>query len=245
METMLEFRGVSKTYNGTTAVDVLDLSIRAGEVAVLLGPSGCGKTTILRMVAGLVSPSAGAISVDSLLLSTQTVRDVRRKLGYVIQDGGLFPHLRAVDNVTLMARHDGWNRKAIDERLAELVDMTQFPQDGLDRYPNELSGGQCQRLSLMRALFLKPSILLLDEPLGALDPLIRAGLQRDLKEVFGRTGATVLLVTHDLVEAGRFADRVFMMQSGRIVQHGPFVEILEKPANEFVRQFVNSQVVSP
>jgi len=242
---MLEFRGVSKTYDGTTAVDVLDLTIRAGEVAVLLGPSGCGKTTILRMVAGLVAPSTGHITVDSLLLSRQTIREVRRKLGYVIQDGGLFPHLRAVDNVTLMARHDGWAQKAIDDRLAELVEMTQFPQDGLDRFPNELSGGQCQRLSLMRALFLKPSILLLDEPLGALDPLIRAGLQRDLKDVFARTGATVLLVTHDLVEASRFADRVFVMQSGRIVQHGPFVDILEKPANDFVSDFVNSQVVTP
>ena len=242
---MLEFRGVSKTYNGTTAVAPLDLEIAAGEVAVLLGPSGCGKTTILRMVAGLVSPTTGEITVDSLRLGPRTVRDVRRKLGYVIQEGGLFPHLTAVGNVTLMARHEGWTRGRIDERLAELVDMTQFPQDGLDRYPNELSGGQRQRLSLMRALFLKPSILLLDEPLGALDPLIRAGLQRDLKEVFARTGATVLLVTHDLVEASRFADRVFVMQSGRIVQHGPFVDILEKPANEFVREFVNSQVVAP
>ncbi|MEX0678861.1 MAG: ATP-binding cassette domain-containing protein [Pirellulales bacterium] len=242
---MLEFRGVSKTYNGTSAVDVLDLIIAAGEVAVLLGPSGCGKTTILRMVAGLVPPTTGQITVDSLLLSAQTVRDVRRKLGYVIQEGGLFPHLRAVENVTLMARHEGWTRKAIDERLVELVDMTQFPRDALDRYPNELSGGQRQRLSLMRALFLKPSILLLDEPLGALDPLIRAGLQRDLKEVFARTCATVLLVTHDLVEAGRFADRVFVMQSGRIVQQGPFADLLDKPGNDFVREFVTSQVVAP
>lgn len=241
---MLEFRGVSKTYNGTTAVERLDLSISAGDVVVLLGPSGCGKTTILRMVAGLVSPTGGEIIVDALPLTTRTVRDVRRKLGYVIQEGGLFPHLTALANVTLMARHDGWTRKAIDERLAELVDMTQFPRQGLRRYPNELSGGQRQRLSLMRALFLKPSILLLDEPLGALDPLIRAGLQRDLKEVFARTRATVLLVTHDLVEASRFADHVFVMQSGRIVQQGPFADILASPANEFVREFVTSQVVA-
>lgn len=242
---MLEFRGVSKTYNGTTAVAPLDLEIAAGEVAVLLGPSGCGKTTILRMVAGLVFPTTGEITVDSLPLGPRTLRDVRRKIGYVIQEGGLFPHLTAVGNVTLMARHEGWTRGQIDERLAELVDMTQFPQDGLDRYPNELSGGQRQRLSLMRALFLKPSILLLDEPLGALDPLIRAGLQRDLTQVFARTGATVLLVTHDLVEASRFADRVFVMQSGRIVQQGPFADILKKPDNEFVREFVTSQVVEP
>jgi len=144
-----------------------------------------------------------------------------------------------------MPRHDGWPRKKVDERLTKLVQMTQFPTNGLDRYPNELSGGQRQRLSLMRALFLDPRILLLDEPLGALDPLIRAGLQRDLNDVFSRTAATVLLVTHDLVEAGRFADRVCVMNAGRIVQQGPFSEILENPGDEFVREFVSSQVVTP
>ena len=133
----------------------------------------------------------------------------------------------------------------LETRLAELVEMTQFPRSGLSRYPNELSGGQRQRLSLMRALFLNPRLLLLDEPLGALDPLIRIGLQRDLSAVFARTGATVLLVTHDLVEASRFADRVCVMNAGRIVQQGPFAEIIEKPRDEFVREFVNSQVVAP
>jgi osmoprotectant transport system ATP-binding protein len=177
---MLELRGVSKSYNGTPAVEPLDLAIARGEVAVLLGPSGCGKTTILRMVAGLVAPTTGEITVDSLPLNLRTVRDVRRKLGYVIQEGGLFPHLTAIANVTLMARHDGWPRQAIGRRLAELVEMTDFPGDALARYPSELSGGQRQRLSLIRALFLKPSIVLLDEPLGALVPLIRAALQRDL-----------------------------------------------------------------
>src|SRR5580704_16019313 len=242
---MLEFRGVSKSFDGTIVVHPFDLSIEPGEVVVLLGPSGCGKTTILRMVAGLVAPTAGQITVDSIPLTNQTVSAVRRRLGYVIQEGGLFPHLTAVDNVTLMPRHDGWPRKKVDERLTQLVQMTQFPTNGLDRYPNELSGGQRQRLSLMRALFLDPRILLLDEPLGALDPLIRAGLQRDLNDVFSRTAATVLLVTHDLVEAGRFADRVCVMNAGRIVQQGPFSEILENPGDEFVREFVSSQVVTP
>jgi osmoprotectant transport system ATP-binding protein len=242
---MLEFRGVSKSFDGTIVVHPFDLSIEPGEVVVLLGPSGCGKTTILRMVAGLVAPTTGQITVDSIPLTNQTVSAVRRKLGYVIQEGGLFPHLTAVENVTLMPRHDGWPRKQVDEKLTQLVQMTQFPTSGLDRYPNELSGGQRQRLSLMRALFLGPRILLLDEPLGALDPLIRAGLQRDLNDVFSRTAATVLLVTHDLVEAGRFADRVCVMNAGRIVQQGPFSEILENPGDEFVREFVSSQVVTP
>ncbi len=242
---MLEMRGVTKAFNGITVVQPLDLVIEAGEVVVLLGPSGCGKTTILRMVAGLVTPSSGEITVDSLPLDARNVAQVRRRLGYVIQEGGLFPHLNAMDNVTLAARHEGWPRPRMNDRLAELVEMTQFPQEGLRRYPNELSGGQRQRLSLMRALFLSPRVLLLDEPLGALDPLIRAGLQRDLKRVFARTGATVLLVTHDLVEAGRFADRVCVMNAGRIAQQGAFAEILETPADDFVREFVGSQMVAP
>jgi osmoprotectant transport system ATP-binding protein len=241
---MLEFRGVSKSFGGATVIPPLDLRIERGEVVVLLGPSGCGKTTILRMVAGLDSPTSGQIIVDSIPLTNQSMRSVRRKLGYMVQEGGLFPHLTAVENVTLMPRHEGWSRKKISDRLAELMQMTQFPEGGLSRYPNELSGGQRQRLSLMRALFLNPQVLLLDEPLGALDPLIRAGLQRDLKDVFARTGATVVLVTHDLVEAGRFADRVCVIHEGRIVQQGPFAEILERPSDDFVREFVNSQVVT-
>ena len=240
---MLRFSGVSKTYGNITVVPPFDLTVESGEVVVLLGPSGCGKTTILRLVAGLVKPTQGRIVVDDLLLTEQTLPDVRRRLGYVIQEGGLFPHLTAAANVTLMSRHERWSRDRRDRRLAELAEMTRFPPDALTRYPIELSGGQRQRVSLMRALFLSPQLLLLDEPLGALDPMIRAGLQRDLKVVFERTGATVLLVTHDLVEASWFADRVCVLENGRIVQQGSFVSIVNEPANGFVREFVNAQVV--
>lgn len=241
---MLELRDVTKQYGGKTVVEPLTLSVPAGQVLVLLGPSGCGKTTILRMIAGLTTPTAGEISVDGLPLSAASLGQVRRKLGYVIQDGGLFPHLDARANVTMMARHEGWSRQQIAERLRTLCEMTAFPADALDRFPTELSGGQRQRVGLMRALFLEPRLLLLDEPLGALDPLIRAGLQRDLKSAFSRSNATVLLVTHDLVEASWFADDVCVLDNGRVVQRGAFAEIVERPATPFVSEFVNAQVVA-
>jgi osmoprotectant transport system ATP-binding protein len=239
---MLQLQGVFKNYGDKEVVAPLDLAVRTGEVMVLLGPSGCGKTTILRMIAGLVKPTGGQVLIDDLALGEKTLPQIRRRLGYVIQEGGLFPHLTAAANITLMARHVGWPGERSRERLAELVEMTQFPSDALARYPVELSGGQRQRVSLMRALFLGPHLLLLDEALGALDPMIRAGLQRDLKAVFQKSGATVVLVTHDLVEASWFANRICMLQAGRIVQQGSFTDIMERPADPFVREFVTSQV---
>ncbi|CAN5211690.1 ATP-binding cassette domain-containing protein [soil metagenome] len=239
---VLQFREVSKNYGSRQVVAPLDLTVSTGEVMVLLGPSGCGKTTILRMIAGLVKPDQGQVIVNDVVLSGPTLPAIRKQLGYVIQEGGLFPHLTAAANITLMARHEGWQLDRSKSRLAELVEMTQFPTDALNRYPGELSGGQRQRVSLMRALFLGPHLLLLDEALGALDPSIRAGLQRDLKTIFQRTKATVLLVTHDLVEASWFANRICVLQDGRIVQQGTFADIVERPATAFVREFVNAQV---
>jgi osmoprotectant transport system ATP-binding protein len=166
---------------------------------------------------------------------------IRRTLGYVIQDGGLFPHLTARGNITLMARFLGWDRARLDRRVNELAELTRFPVDGLDRYPHQLSGGQRQRVGLMRALALDPAALLLDEPLGALDPLVRAELQDDLRAVFRQLGKTVVLVTHDLGEASFFADRIVLLREGVIVQEGPPSDLWRKPANEFVTRFVQAQ----
>ena len=168
------------------------LSIPDAMVTALIGPSGCGKSTLLRLILGLILPTSGSVFVGGKPVDASTAQELRRQSGYVIQDGGLFPHLTAEENVTLMARHLGW---AVD--LGKLAELVRLPVDVLRRYPGELSGGQKQRVGLMRALALSPQLLLLDEPLGALDPLVRSSLQQDLKGIFQSFGQTVVLVTHE------------------------------------------------
>ena len=238
---MLELTGVLKTFDGRIAVQVDRLTAARGETLVLLGASGSGKSTLLRLLVGLLSADRGTIRLDGGEVTPASARELRRRMGYVIQDGGLFPHLTARGNVTLMARHLGWEAERAEARLAELVELTRFPADGLDRHPIRLSGGQRQRVSLMRALMLDPDVLLLDEPLGALDPLIRSDLQEDLRRIFRTLGKTVVLVTHDLEEARYFADRVVLLHEGRVVQEGGFEDLVERPAEEFVRRFVRAQ----
>jgi osmoprotectant transport system ATP-binding protein len=238
---MIELKGVSKVYGGQQVVPKLDLTIEPGRTTVLIGPSGCGKSTLLRLMIGLVRPDTGAIRIEGQELTPATAREVRRGLGYVTQDGGLFPHLSARDNIVLMARYLGRERRWIDDRLANLTELTRFPAEGLDRFPAQLSGGQRQRASLMRALMLDPPIILLDEPMGALDPMVRADLQADLRAIFRAVEKTVVMVTHDLGEAGWFGDEILLMRDGRIVQRGTIRALLDEPAEPFVTQFVNAQ----
>ena len=218
-----------------------DLEIASGQVTALIGPSGCGKSTILRMIVGLIHPDAGEVKIDGQTMSEASSQDLRRKLGYVIQDGGLFPHLTARQNVGLMASHLGQSQADIDRKIDELAALTRFPSDGLDRYPLELSGGQRQRVGLMRALALAPTTLLLDEPLGALDPLVRASLQTDLKEIFGRLKQTVVLVTHDMAEAAYLADTIVLLREGQVVQKGTLEDFQKRPAEPYVSEFLNAQ----
>jgi osmoprotectant transport system ATP-binding protein len=238
---MIELQSVSKSYGGTLVLHKLDLTIDSGRTTALIGPSGCGKSTLLRVIIGLVQPDAGSVRIADKELTPDSVLEMRHGLGYVIQDGGLFPHLSARDNVILMARYLGWERNRISSRLAELADLTRFPQDGLDRFPAQLSGGQRQRVSLMRALMLDPAVILLDEPLGALDPMVRAELQEDLRGIFRSLKKTVVMVTHDLAEAGWFGDEIILMRDGRIVQRGALRALLETPTEPFVTQFVTAQ----
>jgi osmoprotectant transport system ATP-binding protein len=238
---MVELQGASKRFGDTVALSPTDLAFRPGETTVLIGPSGCGKSTVLRLLVGLLEPDDGAVRFDGAPLTPATLRAARLRMGYVIQDGGLFPHLTARQNATLMAAHQGWASERIEARVQELRALTDLDDGMLDRHPGQLSGGQRQRVSLMRALMLDPAVLLLDEPLGALDPLIRADLQRDLREVFRSLGKTVVMVTHDLAEAAFFADEIVLLRDGAIIQRGGFADLAESPANEFVTRFVNAQ----
>ena len=241
MSALVQLLGVSKSFADAPAVHAIDLSIERGKTTVLIGPSGCGKSTLLRLIIGLLQPDSGEIQFDGAKLGLDKIDIVRRRIGYVIQEGGLFPHLTARANVLLMARHLGRDRNETRARLSELCGLTRFPEALLDRYPLELSGGQRQRVSLMRALMLSPELLLLDEPLGALDPLVRAALQKDLKEIFARLQQTALLVTHDLAEAAYLGDEIVLMHEGRIVQQGSITDLQQNPASEFVSEFINAQ----
>ena len=238
---MIEFQSVFKRYAGHTALAAIDLRCKSGETTALIGPSGCGKSTLLRLIVGLITPDAGHVFVQGELLDEHNLQAVRHRIGYVIQEGGLFPHLSARANVTLLVRHLGWRADRIEARVKELADLTRVRADLLERYPAELSGGQRQRVCLMRALMPEPDLLLLDEPLGALDPMIRGRLQEELREIFRALGKTVVLVTHDIAEAAFFADSIVLLRDGRLVQKGSLTDLVDTPAEPFVREFINAQ----
>lgn len=238
---MLTLSSVVKSFGEVRAVSGLDLAIRKGTTTVLIGPSGCGKSTLLRMMNGLVTPDSGEVKWLGERIVEANLVQIRHRQGYVVQEGGLFPHLSARDNVSLLAEYLGWGADRIDARLDELSRLTQLPLDALNRYPSQLSGGQRQRVSLMRALMPDPDLLLLDEPLGSLDPMIRAELQSDLRRIFEDLGKTVVLVTHDLAEADYFSETIVLMRNGKIVQTGAMRELASRPADPFVTRFIEAQ----
>jgi len=233
--------GASKRLGGKLVLAPTTLVVPERTCLALLGPSGCGKSTLLRLILGLIAPDTGRVSVDGIAVTPATAMSVRRRAGYVVQDGGLFPHLTARNNAALMARHLRWPRERIDRRLGELAELVRLELKLLDRYPGELSGGQKQRVGIMRALMLDPAILLMDEPMAALDPMVRSQLQRDLRRIFSELGKTVLLVTHNLDEAAHLGDEVALMRAGRLIQRGSMRELVESPADPFVREFVEAQ----
>jgi len=238
---MISLQKIFKSYNSQQVIKNIDLEISEKNTTVLIGPSGCGKSTLIKIMIGLIKPDSGLVEVEGSRLTDDNVLEVRRRMGYVIQNGGLFPHLTAQENISLMSKQLGWNSSDIDKRIKNLCELTNYPVNALDRYPIHISGGQQQRVGLMRSLMLDPDILLLDEPLGALDPLIRSELQYDLKKIFSELGKTVVMVTHDLGEAHYFADTTVLIRNGEIIQKGQIENFVNDPANEFVEKFVKAQ----
>jgi osmoprotectant transport system ATP-binding protein len=231
----------SKTFGRVQALHSTTLDIPTGQTTVLIGPSGCGKSTLLRLMVGLLRPDTGRVLFRHQEIGRANVREIRRRIGYVVQEGGLFPHLTARANATLMAHHLRWPAARIEARVEELRALARLPTDLLDRFPAQLSGGQRQRVGMVRALMLDPDLLVLDEPLGALDPLVRAELQDDLLAVFRALDKSVVMVTHDLDEAAFFGQRLVLMREGRIVQEGGLADLARAPADPFVTRFLHAQ----
>ena len=231
---MIALRHVSKTFEGRLALDDVSLGVATGTTHVLLGSTGSGKSTILKLVLGLVRPDAGEVRVEP-----------GARIGYVVQDGALFPHLTVARNATLPARAAGWSADAQASRLDALTKVVALEPALLDRFPHQLSSGQRQRAGLLRALILDPPLLLLDEPLGSLDPIARAELQEHLVAVIGELGKTVVVVTHDVREAFVFGTTITLLNRGRVVQQGTFEELARRPAEPFVAEFLRAQAPPP
>ncbi|HJR25728.1 MAG TPA: ATP-binding cassette domain-containing protein [Acidimicrobiales bacterium] len=236
--------GVTKTFPGssTPAVAPLDLEVPAGALVVLIGPSGCGKTTTLRMVNRLIEPTAGTITIDGRDIRTQSATELRRGIGYVIQQVGLFPHRTVAQNIATVPRLLGWDRARTAARVDELTELVGLDPSLLRRYPSELSGGQQQRVGVARALAADPPVLLMDEPFGAVDPIVRGRLQRELLDLQAKVRKTIVLVTHDIDEAVALGDQVAVLNVGGVLeQYAPPDELLAAPANAFVASFLGAE----
>jgi len=243
MRPMIALREVTKRFGLIAALDAVSLEVQPATTHVLLGSSGSGKSTVLRVILGLTTPDSGTVSVDGTPVDVGTRDRLVSRMGYVVQDGGLYPHLTASDNVALAAEAHAWPRDRIAARLTALAELTGLDAAMLRRYPRQLSGGQRQRVGLMRALMLDPPILLLDEPLGALDPIVRVELQEQLGRLVADLKKTVVMVTHDVREAARLGHTITLLTAGRVVQQGTYTDLAERPASPFVTQFLTAQTV--
>ncbi|MGG3383112.1 betaine/proline/choline family ABC transporter ATP-binding protein [Heyndrickxia faecalis] len=239
---MLKFDHVSKIYKGgKRAVDDLNLEFASGRFIVFIGPSGCGKTTTMKMINRLIEPTEGTIYINGKNIKDTDPVKLRREIGYVIQQIGLFPHMTIQQNISLVPRLLKWPEEKQRERAKELLQLVDMPEEFLDRYPHELSGGQQQRIGVLRALAADQPLILMDEPFGALDPITRDSLQDELKKLQKELGKTIVFVTHDMDEAIKLADQIVIMRDGKLVQTGTPDEILREPANEFVETFIGKE----
>lgn len=238
---MISVRNLTKQYPSLTAVDDISFEVAEGETLVLLGTSGCGKTTTLKMLNRLIEPTSGEILINRQNIREQPAEILRRGIGYVLQNTGLFPHYTIRENIGVVPNLLRWEKQKTENRINELLEKLHLPAEGLDQYPAQLSGGQQQRVGLARALIADPPVLLMDEPFGALDNITRSKIQQEFKALDELTRKTIIMVTHDVQEAFELADRICLMDKGRIVQIGTPQELLFKPSNDFVKQFFDSQ----
>jgi len=238
---MIRLEKVTKHYGNTVAVDELSFEVNSGEVCVIIGPSGCGKTTTLRMINRLIEPTSGRIFVNGREIHRSEPEQLRRSIGYAIQSVGLFPHMTVAENIAIVPELLHWEKSRILRRTEELLRLVGLnPVEQASKYPNQLSGGEAQRIGVARALAANPPILLMDEPFGAVDPLTRERLQAQFIRIQQELNKTIILVTHDLDEAIRLADRIAIMDSGKLVQYDTPEAILAKPVNKFVHDFVGT-----
>ena len=242
---MLALQNITKTFEGKLVLTDVNLTVPKGATHALIGSSGSGKTTLLRITLGLIPFDKGYVKINDQALSSFSPIQWADRIGYVPQDGGLFPHMGAFENVSLIAKLRGWNKRKINARVEELRKLVDLEPVILGQYPFEMSGGQQQRVAIMRAAMMEPDVMLLDEPMAALDPLIRRTLQQELKSIFQRLGKTVLLVTHDLGEAVFLAEQMTLLREGKIVQSGTYRDLLVRPADPFVTAFINAQRTVP
>jgi len=240
---MIKIQHLTKQFASHAAVDNVSLHVARGETLVLLGTSGCGKTTTLKMINRLIEPTSGSIQVDGIDVQQQAGPELRRRIGYVIQDGGLFPHYTVAEAIATVPNLLGWEKDRVQARTHELITKLQLPETALNRYPVELSGGQRQRVGLARALATQPPVVLMDEPFGALDPFTRRHVRRELFGLNELKETTVVLVTHDVSEAIELADRIALMDKGQIVQIGSPDDLLNRPVNDFVREFLDEKPI--
>jgi osmoprotectant transport system ATP-binding protein len=243
---VIELNRVTKIYPGTAqpAVNSVSLTVPQGEICVFIGPSGCGKTTLMRLINRLIPLTSGSISVDGKDIMTLNPIELRRQIGYVIQQVGLFPHMTVWDNIATVPKLLGWTKAKIDERVDELLGLVNLdPKEFRDRYPRQLSGGQAQRIGVARAMAANPTTMLMDEPFGAIDPINREVLQDEFLRIQAKLKKTIIFVTHDINEAIKMGQRVVLLQDGQLVQAGLPDELLNRPANEFVKSFVGADRV--
>jgi osmoprotectant transport system ATP-binding protein len=238
---MIEITALCKNYGATTVVDRVSLSIARGSITVIVGTSGSGKSTLLRMINRLVEPSSGRVVIDGNDTASEPPHVLRRRIGYVIQGHGLFPHRTVAENIATVPKLLGWTAARTQERVDELLHIFQLePQEYGDKYPHQLSGGQQQRVGVARALAGKPTVLLMDEPFGALDPIIRGKAQDDLRDIQRRFGTTIVLVTHDIDEAFRLGDHVAVMSRGQMLQYDVPAHLLTRPADPFISRLTGT-----